>query len=174
MSRTRPPSLDESFAELNGGSDRAAIIVGGALLEYALELAIESRLREPQNTDEKDKIFGDKGIFSTFSEKIIGAYFLKIIGPMVKKDLDVIRKIRNDAAHHPTHISFCKGLSIHDNCKNLKMYHETGFDGVDSEDMKEKFLTLVKWFAMNLLLRANDGNAEIAEATADLAPSLDR
>ena len=43
--RYEPKDIDQILAELRGESDRAAISVGGSLLEYALELAIASRLR---------------------------------------------------------------------------------------------------------------------------------
>jgi hypothetical protein len=68
--RFEPKDYDAIFAELDGENDRAAIAVGGSILEHALEQAILSRLREPNDNDESAKLFSDVGIFGTFYEKI--------------------------------------------------------------------------------------------------------
>src|SRR5271156_5953175 len=104
--RFEPKDYDAVFAELDGENDRAAIAVGGSILEHALEQAILSRLREPQDNDESAKLFSDVGIFGTFYEKIWAAYFLKIIGPVTRRDIDLVRHIRNVAAHDMNPVSF--------------------------------------------------------------------
>src|SRR5258708_2952729 len=106
MARYTPKDIDKIFEELKGQSDRAAISVGGSLVEYALEKCIESRFREPQEKTEQRVLFVDNGIIGTFYEKIWAAYFLKIIGAITRRDIDLIRKIRNEASHDMNPISF--------------------------------------------------------------------
>ena len=88
-----PKDLERIFAEMRGENDRAVIAVGAAMVEYALEQVIRSRLREPRNKTEEGTLFSGKGILNTFAEKIQAAYFLRIIGPNVRRDLDLIREI---------------------------------------------------------------------------------
>jgi hypothetical protein len=78
--RYEPQDIGRIFEELAGANDRAAIAVGGSILEHALEMAVRSQLREPQTPREADILFFDNGMVGTFSEKIWAAYFLKVIG----------------------------------------------------------------------------------------------
>ena len=98
-SRSQPKDFDAAFAELDGENDRAVILVGASILEYALERAIASRLREPETQADLDVMFAERGFLGTLNEKIWAAYFLKIIGPSTRRDLDLVRRIRNIAAH---------------------------------------------------------------------------
>src|SRR5712692_5082170 len=104
--RYEPKDIDAIFTELSGESARAAITVGGSLVENALEALIRSRLREPETAREKEVLFSDLGILGTFSEKIWAAYFMRLIGPNTRHDLDMIRLIRNVCAHDMNPISF--------------------------------------------------------------------
>lgn len=110
--------VDAVRKELDGASDRAAITIGGGLVELALEQALLSVLRAPKNKDEASRLFNGGGIIETFSQKIWACYFLKVISPTARKDLDTIRKIRNIAAHHVNPISF-DDQQITDLCANL-------------------------------------------------------
>ncbi len=162
------------FAELDGENDRAAILVGGSILEYAIEQAIASRLREPQTQDELDVMFAEPGLLGSFYEKIWGAYFLKVIGPSTRRDLDLVRKIRNTAAHDMNPISFEGTADIASRCRELAMAAETIPGKASPPDLRGKFIFTIRFFTANLLLRAGDANAEIAEAFQSLAPYLDR
>jgi hypothetical protein len=63
---TRPrysqTDIDSAFDQLADASDRAVILVGGSLLEFALEEAILSRIR-PLTEDERRKLFAGQGAF---------------------------------------------------------------------------------------------------------------
>src|ERR1700733_2668157 len=107
------------MTELNSASDRAVISVGGAYVEYALEEAILSRLRVPETETELKMFFHDKGIIGTFFEKIWIAYFLKVIGPQTRHDLELIRRIRNVAAHDMNPIAFQTTEEIANRCREL-------------------------------------------------------
>jgi hypothetical protein len=176
MMRVREPEdLTSVFEEMRGQNDRAAILVGGAMLEYALEKVIERRLRKPRNKTEANAIFNDWGIVGTFSGKIWAAYFLKVIGPTVRSDADLIHKIRNEAAHHPSGVSFEHTASIADRCRELKMV-DTGdcSVGIDLTVMRSRFVVTCQFLVSNLLMRAGDEKAEMTAAFEQLAPTLDK
>lgn len=170
MARTVPKDFDTVFAELETASDRATILVAGALLDHALSEVIMTRLREPPTDAGWDELWGDGGILNTFSQKIMAAYFLKIIGPETRRDFDLIRKLRNMAAHDMNPISFAGTNDITNRVCEIKMSNEN----TKKLDFRSQFLIAAKFYVANLLLRASDTNAEIAEATKALAPYLDR
>ena len=172
--RSEPRDFDNVFAELDGENDRAAILVGGSILEYALEQAIASRLREPQTTTESDALFDEHGILGSFHEKIWAAYFLKVIGPSVRRDLDLVRAIRNSAAHDMNAISFDGTSEIANRCRELRFADASIPGKANPPDLRGKFILTIRFFTANLLLRAGDAKAEIAEAAQQLAPYLDR
>jgi hypothetical protein len=174
MPTIAPSDISLVFKELEGESDRAAITVGGSVLEYALELCIESRLREPQEQPEKEILFADKGIIGAFYEKIWMAYFLKIIGPQSRRDIDLIREIRNEAAHSTNPISFENTPAIANRCRELIFAKESIPGKGNPPDVRGMFVVTVQFYSANLMLRSGDSSAEIAEAFKQLAPYLDR
>jgi hypothetical protein len=169
-----PADVEQAFKQLAGENDRAAILVGGALLENALEQAILSRLREPQTDTESEALFSERGIFNTFSQKIWAAYFLKIIGPSVRRDIELVRSIRNAAAHDMKSVSFDGTPKIASRCRELSFANESIPGKADPPDLRGKSMLTVRFFTANLFLRSADANAEIAEAARQLAPYLDR
>jgi Domain of unknown function (DUF4145) len=176
MGRVKTPeNFDQMLHELDGESDRAAILVGTSFMEFALEQAIEGRLREPANGDELDMLFDDRSaIFGTLSNKIWGAYFLKVIGPDTCRDMHLIRVIRNYAAHNPNEASFDRTSEIANRCRQLKLAADATVDRAIDTDMRRRFLATVQFFASNLLARAGDESAEIGEAYNRIAPSLSK
>jgi hypothetical protein len=170
VERHIPKDYDAIFAELEGASDRAAILVAGSLLDHALSEAIMSRLREPPTDEGWKELFDDGGVLNTFSQKIMAAYFLKVIGPQTRRDFDLIRKIRNDAAHDMNPISFEGSDKIANRVREIQM----GNENTRKLDLREQFLIAAKFFVANLTLRAGDRYAEIEEASKARAPYLDR
>ncbi len=132
-----------------------------------------SRLREPTTETEKNIFFHDKGVIGSFFEKIWMAYFLKIIGPETRRDLDLIRSIRNEAAHDMNPISF-ETEAVANRCRELLISKESIPAHKTPPDFRDMFVLAAQFYTANLLLRAHDSSAEIAEATAPLAPYLDR
>jgi hypothetical protein len=147
--------------------------VGGAYVEYALEEVILSRLRAPDTAAEEKIFFHDKGIMGSFFEKIWMAYFLKIIGPQTRRDLDLIRSIRNEAAHDMNPISFNTEV-IANRCRELLFPKESIPAKQEPPDLRGMFIVTGQFYTANLLLRSGDGTAEIADAIRGLAPFLDR
>jgi hypothetical protein len=175
MSRYEPKDLRAIFTQLESGDDdRAAITVAASLIEYALELTIASRLRVPANKKEEDSLFLDaNGLFPTFSAKIGGAYFLKIIGPDARRELDLIRSIRNQAAHDMNLISFETTQEISSRCRELRFVRDSVV-GPEPTELRRRFLVVAAFFATNLMMRSGEQDVEIHEAFARTAPSLNR
>ena len=92
-----PEGIHDIFQELLNGSDRAVAIVGGALVEELLTRALKYFLR-PDATS-MEELFSFSGPLGTFSAKIRMGYHLGCYGEEVRRDLDILRRIRNDFAH---------------------------------------------------------------------------
>jgi hypothetical protein len=172
--RYEPQDLDAIFRKAEMESDRAAIAVMASLVEYSLERVISTRLRKPRNNAEIKTLFNENGILGTFSEKILAAYFLKIIGPEARRELDLIRGIRNQAAHDMNPISFQGTAEIASRCEELRFGADAVADHKVPTDLRRKFLVVAAFFAANLLLRSGESSAEITEAFETTAPSLSR
>jgi hypothetical protein len=140
--------LDEAAAE----TPRAAILVGGSLVEYALTELLQRHLRSPQNAEERQYRPGEREIASTFSEKIWLAYFMGLIGPHARKDLDRIRNIRNECAHNMNPISFGEG-EVAKHCKELRLGRKT-IPPFGAPNHQEIFMATVKALTSGMFLRA--------------------
>jgi hypothetical protein len=173
MARTRyrPKDLERIFGELEDADARAAIAVGGSLVEHALETTILCRLREPTTDPERDVFFHDSGIIRTFSEKIWLAFFLRVIGPLTRRDVDLIRLIRNQAAHDMNPISFEETPEIKSRCMELRFGLE--FYSRQPLSPRECFLLVAQTITVNLWMRSGDKSARIQPAFEGLASMLD-
>jgi hypothetical protein len=100
-------------------------------VEHALEFVIACRLREPRNKTEENALFQEKGILGTFSEKIWAAYFLKIVGHNARRDLNLLREIRNQAAHDMNPCSFESTPAIRSRCGDLGLAEHAAATRVD-------------------------------------------
>jgi hypothetical protein len=123
--------LDKAWEEIEKGSDRSAAIMGAAFVENALQDALKSRtiglssqvtnaimgaefaedaLALKSKTIELSSQVANEiflnGPLSSFSSKILLGFALGLYGPVVKKDLNVIRNIRNAFAHAMMPITF--------------------------------------------------------------------
>ena len=88
------------------GSDRTTAIILGSSVEKNLGRMLISAMRPDLNSDDKAVIFGDRGISGTFSAKTMTAWAFNLIGPIVRTDLNIIREVRNVAAHSRMTFSF--------------------------------------------------------------------
>jgi hypothetical protein len=163
--RTRhaPEDLDIIFSELENNNHRAAIIVGGSLLEYGLEQLLESRLRKPESKRDADELFSDNGIIGSFNQKILMAYFMRLIGPSARRDFDLVRKIRNEVAHNVNPVSF-DSPPIADWCRELVFAKETIHGQQMPLNLQGKFLVTVNFYVGLLMLRAGDSLLAAREA----------
>lgn len=98
--------LDKLELEMYGANDRAAIVVFGSVTEDALLEMIKVYMRQGLNSRDRKSLFGFEGLAGTFSTKITLAYAMQWIGPNTRHDLDLIRALRNHAAHSMSPIEF--------------------------------------------------------------------
>jgi DNA-binding MltR family transcriptional regulator len=74
----------------------------------------------------EEDLFDGNAPLATFSSRIKLAYYLGAISPSVRRDLDLIRLIRNEFAHHPQPMSFAT-QAVSNRCRELTYsYHEKG------------------------------------------------
>jgi hypothetical protein len=108
---------------LTSESDRGCALFAAAYLDKSLSDLLYVSLVENKRIE--TDLFDGTAPLSTFSSRIKFAYYLGKISLACRRDLDIIRNIRNDFAHHADMISF-EDQSIRDRCKNLSFsYHES-------------------------------------------------
>jgi len=72
----------------------------------------------------EEELFKSNAPLSSFSSRIKMAYYLGKLSASARRDLETIRSVRNDFAHHPEHLDF-EVQSIKDRCANLvHVWHE--------------------------------------------------
>lgn len=85
--------------EFDKETDRGAAIFATSLFDEALKTLLMTFL--VSNTSSKDEIFeGPNAPLSTLSSKIVMSYRLGLITDKFARDLNLIRKIRNEFAHN--------------------------------------------------------------------------
>lgn len=88
-----------------GESDRSAIILVGS----AIDGFLEGRLREQMpslNSDEAERIFNFEGPCGSFSNRARIAHALGIIDRPTRRKIEVIKEMRNTAAHSFVQVRF--------------------------------------------------------------------
>jgi DNA-binding MltR family transcriptional regulator len=105
--------------ELTKESDRGCALFATAYLDKALsDLLFSSVVYEPKKIDKE--LFEFNSPLGTFSSRIKMAYYLGKISKVARRDLDLLRSIRNKFAHHPAVASF-NDESVANQCKELKL-----------------------------------------------------
>ena len=97
---------DLFMSEFEKETDRAAGIVGAAILDSTLESVLKSRLvKSPQAKN--DSLFdGPNPPLSSFGSRIDIAYRLGLISEEMSKVLHIVRRIRNSFAHDLVNCDF--------------------------------------------------------------------
>ncbi len=91
--------LQDIFDALQLEGDRACAVLGLATIDALLgELLRLALIKDPPK-----ELFEDRGAFSTLSSKIDIAYALGLIAKEDRRDLHLLRKIRNEFAHAIDH-----------------------------------------------------------------------
>lgn len=103
---------------LRNGDDRTIAIIGGTFLEMTLEHILFSFF--PDNNKDVEKMMDFNQPMGNFSNKITMAYCLGLIEKVIKEDLNLVRKIRNEFAHD-LYASF-ENEKIKSWCKELKWH----------------------------------------------------
>jgi hypothetical protein len=106
MERHVPKDVRRILDDIRQENDRAVAIVGASLVEHFLERAIEGILSPIRSTKDRERLFSLHGVASSFEAKTLLAFGLRLVGPKTRRDLDMIRKIRNEFAHDMNPIRF--------------------------------------------------------------------
>jgi hypothetical protein len=92
------------FDEFKNETDRAAVIVGAAKLDYLLYQILGRYLLPITGTKDDELLEGDSPL-STFSSRINLCHRLGLIDTQFARSLHLVRKIRNTFAHE---VSGCR------------------------------------------------------------------
>lgn len=125
----------EQFQEfrmaLSTESDRGCALFAAAYLDVSLGDLLRCCLVFKKKMD--DELFKGQSPLSTFSARIKMAYYIGLLSQSERADLEIIRGIRNEFAHHPEYLDF-EVQSIRDRCGNLtNHWHQ------DDERARAKF-----------------------------------
>ncbi|WP_422002402.1 hypothetical protein [Reyranella sp.] len=113
---------------------RGECLTAVAMLDASLQDALETRF-EALNSDRRKELFSDSsnGPLSTFSNKIRMAQALGFFGPELRKDLDLLRSIRNTFAHAHQHVDFSTN-EVTQACRLLNYSHVLVGSGYAPDD----------------------------------------
>jgi hypothetical protein len=123
-------------------ADWPTVIMIGSFLEILLERAITSRFDpdEPGNKINKEQLFDGHGPLATFSSKINIAYAFGLISKSSRDDLNIIKAIRNNAAHRIDHFSF-ENKDVKQRCSSLSSRQPANTSDMPNVDKKMRFLS---------------------------------
>lgn len=128
-------NLSQYFSLLRKETDRGCAMIVASHLDYLLGEVLRSyMIRDADHQSEIEQFFKDNGFLGSFGTRIRLARYLNIISSELRKDLDIIRRIRNDFAHHLKFEDF-NTASIKDRCLNLR--HDFL---EDSQNPRERFI----------------------------------
>ena len=85
-------------------TDRGCALFAASYLEESLGKLLERRLLMSDKV--QDDLFGQNAPLGSFSSKIKMAYYMGLISSKSRRDLNIIRQIRNEFAHNSSAISF--------------------------------------------------------------------
>ena len=97
MARKMASNRPSIWEELKNASDRAAVILAATYVDETLFEAIVDALELDAST--VDELTGNNGPLGTFSNRVMFAHSVGMIGDQTKRDLTIVRKLRNVAAH---------------------------------------------------------------------------
>lgn len=105
MGKRKYSEINEMIASANKESDRGCALILSANLDNRLgELLRNLCVKEPPKS--QTDLFSKPSFPSTFSSRIDMCYALGQIGEEEYRDMNLIRKIRNEFAHHEDDLSF--------------------------------------------------------------------
>src|SRR5262245_51845996 len=114
-----PPAHEELvqvFPDMCKETDRGFALTATAWLDDALGELLRSQFVDHQASVD-ELLVGDAPL-ATFSAKIKMAFCLGLIDVRVKRDLNLIRAIRNEFAHHRGNLTF-ESESVKSRCQNF-------------------------------------------------------
>ena len=97
--------LNVALSEISNQNERGAAIIGAAVVEKYLTLAIAHRFVELTETDQNG-LFDGSGPLATFAAKIRIGFAMGVFGRNIRNDLTIVHDIRNDFIHAPGALTF--------------------------------------------------------------------
>lgn len=153
-----PPTLDEHirlFSELVKESDRGYALIIAAWLDDALGELIRARFVD-HSASADELLVGDSPL-GTFSARIKAAFCFGLIDERVKRDLNIIRAIRNDFAHQRDNLSF-ESPAVKSRCASLGLLDEirNAADTAKKTTSRNRFMLVASHLLMYLIDRAKE------------------
>jgi len=108
--------FSEFLAEYQGETDRGAALVGAAQLAQQLVDLLKRHFLDAKETAEL--LEGASAPLGTFSSRILAAFCLGLISDQELRELQLIRKIRNEFAHQTHGLAF-EDQKVASLCANL-------------------------------------------------------
>jgi len=97
--------LNATLSEIANQNERGAAVIGAALVEKYLTLAITGRFVDLAETD-RNELFDGCGPLATFAAKIRVGFAMGVFGPNIRNDLKIVDEIRRDFAHADEPLAF--------------------------------------------------------------------
>lgn len=138
-------SFVAAVREIRNGPDRSVAIVGGAMVETALQDALIGHLHN--DTRMTQELFRPSGALGAFQTKIRLAKLTGLIGAEAYSELLAMCKIRNEFAHKPLTLSF-DDQPVVDWARGLKFCERYSSDTGERDEpmLVELSLTDLKWW----------------------------
>lgn len=164
MEKNQPKSEVKLMLELTNEfqdeSERAAAVLAAAYLDHLLgELLTATMTAEPEEVEELLFQKGS-GPLGTFSARIDTAYCLGLLSRDERRDLHLIRKIRNNFAHELTGMSFEGTQIIANRCRELKSAKVGG----RPKSLRESFSKASVRLMVDIILRTREKRNHIDQA----------
>lgn len=124
-------------------ADRTTAIIGGALVEHALRVGLESKFRGDLTADDRKALFSyqENGALCDLAKRVRVAYALDLFGPETRHDLLILNRIRNGFAHSAYNVHFgLPGVAVL--CEKLKL-PKSKFIVATIETPKQAYIALV-------------------------------
>src|SRR5690606_13031617 len=162
-------SEDAQFTEvmdfrksLDAETDRGCSLMAAAFLDTELETLIRSFLVDHRRT--ADDLLGQSKPIGTFSSRIDLSFMLGLISPLSRRDLHLVRKIRNIFGHTHLPIGF-DDQDISNRCRELTHHLRDG-----SDPPRKLFISS----AVGLLAMMHSAMSKRERLVARANPNLDR
>jgi hypothetical protein len=149
---------DELENEIRGQSDRAAALISASILENRLEIVLTSLMRS-LTQGEHNELFRGEGPLATFAKKTKLAYAFNVFGSATRRDLDIIREIRNAFAHSRIPFGFnTQELAtlcgfLHSADLNLEANPPIEFPAAQRNDPKGRYIIACRVIGYHLAIR---------------------
>lgn len=133
--------MHEVLAALSRESDHTTVILGTALVETALRMAIRARMYPGLSKTDEAFLFEGDAPLATFSAKTRLAFAFEVIDADMRAELDRLRDIRNAFAHSKSFLTFST-VEVAQVCASLTMPHyDTGAPWYSDDKIVEWYPT---------------------------------